>query len=455
MDKCLYKHIAVWFACLGAACGGPDYLSNEELMNPDTCMECHPKHYEEWSGSMHAYAADDPVFLAMNRRGQEETGGELGEFCVNCHAPMAVRTGATVDGLDLEDVPRHLKGVTCYFCHTVSAVEGTHNNPLVLADDGVMRGGISDPIANGTHRTAYSPLHDRNSQESSSMCGSCHDIVTPAGVHMERTFSEWQSTVFASENPLQHLSCSKCHMIGDVDGVVAEFEGAPLRKPKDHSFPGVDVALTDWPGKEAQLAGIERDLFAAVTPKLCADPPGPITFTYVLDNVFAGHMLPSGAAADRRAWVEVIAYDEQDQVLFRSGVVEEGQPVVELADQGDTQLWQLRDTLLGESGEPVHMFWDARDYRSDLLTPAVTNDPADPNYIHSVEHTYTLPAVPVRVTARMRIRPIGLDMIDDLIASDHLDPLYRDRIPTFDLAGTVLEWRTEHGLGCIDRNTDR
>ena len=24
---------------------------------------------------------------------------------------------------------------------------------------------------------------------------------------------------------------------------------------------------------------------------------------------------------------------------------------------------------------------------------------------------------------------------------------------TFDLTGTVLEWRTEHGLGCIDRTT--
>src|SRR5688572_9748953 len=100
-------------------------------MDPETCKTCHPKHYREWSGSMHAYASDDPVFLAMNARGQEEVA-TLGDFCVQCHAPMAVRTGATTDGLNLAELPRHLKGVTCYFCHTVSAVEGTHNNPLVL-----------------------------------------------------------------------------------------------------------------------------------------------------------------------------------------------------------------------------------------------------------------------------------------------------------------------------------
>ena len=52
------------------------------------CKDCHPKHYTQWSGSMHAYASDDPVFVAMNKRGQREA--QLGSFCLQCHAPMAV-----------------------------------------------------------------------------------------------------------------------------------------------------------------------------------------------------------------------------------------------------------------------------------------------------------------------------------------------------------------------------
>jgi hypothetical protein len=83
----------------------------------------------------------------MNARGQEETNGKLGELCVNCHAPMAVQEGATADGLDIDAVPKHLQGVTCYFCHNVERVLGTHNNPLVLANDVTMRGGLSKPAA--------------------------------------------------------------------------------------------------------------------------------------------------------------------------------------------------------------------------------------------------------------------------------------------------------------------
>ena len=63
---------------------------------------------------MHAYASTDPVFLAMNQRGQRETNGELGSFCVQCHAPMALRTGATTDGLNLKTLPEHLQGVTLF-----------------------------------------------------------------------------------------------------------------------------------------------------------------------------------------------------------------------------------------------------------------------------------------------------------------------------------------------------
>ena len=68
-------------------------LTADELLDPEACRECHPSHVQEWSGSMHAYAGDDPVFRAMNARGQRETEGALGDFCVQCHAPLALRLG--------------------------------------------------------------------------------------------------------------------------------------------------------------------------------------------------------------------------------------------------------------------------------------------------------------------------------------------------------------------------
>ncbi|HUH04520.1 MAG TPA: ammonia-forming cytochrome c nitrite reductase subunit c552, partial [Kofleriaceae bacterium] len=253
------KQVLVFVLVIAAAGCGDDgnLLSIDELMDPETCRDCHPKHFREWQGSMHAYAAEDPVFIAMNRRGQEETGGELGDFCVNCHAPMAVRLGLTTDGLNLDELPAHVKGVTCYFCHSVTEVAGDHNNPLVLANDGVLRGGLIDPVDNGVHKMAYSPLHASGSQESSAMCGSCHDIVTPAGVHLERTFSEWKESLFSKPHAMGGRSCNNCHM-PFVKGTAADFPGVPLRDVREHMFIGVDVALTEWPEKEAQLAGIAR-----------------------------------------------------------------------------------------------------------------------------------------------------------------------------------------------------
>ena len=105
----------------------PSYLGADAMMDPLTCEPCHGDHYAEWSGSMHAYASDDPVFLAMNARGQRETSGALGDFCVKCHAPMALRAGATTDGTNLATVPQKLKGVTCFFCHSIESVDGAHN----------------------------------------------------------------------------------------------------------------------------------------------------------------------------------------------------------------------------------------------------------------------------------------------------------------------------------------
>ncbi len=196
------------FAALLLLAGCPSFeLSVEQSWDPQACADCHPDHFREWSGSMHAYAAEDPLFLAMNRRGQEETDGELGSFCIDCHAPMAVRLGETVDGLNLDEVDDALKGVTCYYCHTVSAVEGDHNNPLVGAGDTTMRGGIADPLDNAAHPSQHSDLHDRRSLDSSALCGSCHDIVTPAGVALERTFAEWKETLFADPSNPSALSC--------------------------------------------------------------------------------------------------------------------------------------------------------------------------------------------------------------------------------------------------------
>ncbi|MBZ0234088.1 MAG: hypothetical protein K8M05_17290 [Deltaproteobacteria bacterium] len=451
--------LAVALALTALVACGDEPLPVEELMKPETCQQCHPNHFTEWSGSMHAYAADDPVFLALNKLGQEETNGELGGFCVQCHAPLALQLGLTTDGLNLADVPQWAKGVGCYTCHNVVEITGTHNNPLRLAMDQTMRGGLRDAVESPAHRTAYSPLVDAESQDSSAMCGTCHDIITPAGVHLERTFAEWQTTIFAQPDPRRHVSCASCHMVVSTD-VIAEGPGldVPLRPfgRREHTFAGIDVALTPWPETEAQLAAISRDLKGALLPRLCVLPADAGRIDYRLDNIGTGHMFPTGATADRRAWAEIIAYDAQDQIVFSSGVIPMNEPYTDPEHLGDPNLWALGTPARDADGQPTELFWRVAtiDHPGTLLPPAVTTDPMDPDFYHAVERSFPVPGLLAqiqRVTARVLIRPVPYALVEDLMASGHLELDVRPQIPTHLVEGSVLEW-TAGGDACVCPN---
>ncbi len=419
------------------ACGPS--LTEAELLDPAACQDCHPNAYAQWSGSMHAYAAEDPVFLAMNARGQEETGGELGAFCVDCHAPMAVRRGATTDGLNLDEVDEELKGVTCAFCHLADEVTGTHNSAIELGTRRLL-GGIADPASN-PHRGSYSPLHDRNDLRSSELCGSCHDIVTPAGVHLERTYAEWQASIF-SVDYVGKLTCSGCHMRGSQN-TAADAEGVPIRTVHDHSFPGVDVALTDFPQKAEQRALIEQELAGTLLIALCGRDMGGGEFELEvqLDNIGAGHSWPSGAVQDRRAWIEVQAF-EDDVLTWSSGTVPSDTAAV-AAQADDPQMVLLRESMFDEAGDEVHMFWEAATTQGNAIPgPLIGN----PGATHVVE-TWTIPGSPTRITAQMHIRPMGLEVLQDLVDSGHLDPAVSDQMPTFVLA-VPAEWTAADGFNC-------
>jgi hypothetical protein len=431
----------------GSGGADPAKLTTEELMDPEVCARCHAEHVKEWSGSMHAYAAEDPVFLAMNARGQRETQGALGDFCVKCHAPMAVRTKATTDGLNLAELPAKLRGVTCFFCHSVDAVQGAHDNPLTLASDGVMRGGFADPVPTGAHQAAYSPLLDRTVAASSSLCGSCHDIVAPLGAHLERTYAEWQGTLFAHAG--SQLTCSQCHMDGRT-GLAADAPGTKPRKVHGHGFPGVDLALTDFPEAATLAAAAQQSLDTTLQAALCvkgADSPG-ATIQVVLDNVGAGHLWPSGVAHDRRAWVEVQAFSK-GKVVYQSGVVADGESVVKLADP---DLWLMRECLFDPQQKPVDMFWEAASYETSQLPGPTTNVPTDPgyylthvfrNYPRPTSTPSSLATPPDRVTMRVRLIPVGLDVLDSLIASGDLKAEIKAKMPVFTLASTSLEWTAD------------
>ncbi len=445
---------------VGACTSEPPPGPRKELLDPAACAECHPTHYKQWLGSMHAYAADDPIFLAMNARGQRETGGTLGDFCVRCHAPVAVALGKTTDGLNLGELDASMKGVTCYFCHNVESVGDTHgsplaNNPLTLALDAVMRGEFSDPVENDFHDSKYSPLLDDYTLASGDMCGGCHDIVNGNGVHIERTHKEWKDSFYDDadpENPQLTTyygnTCARCHMYGSpMPEPIADYPGVKARVPRSHDLVGVDLALTNFPDAELgpelvarQIALMDAQRAPSVCAGLCVHPSdqGGQDVQVWLHNEAQGHAWPSGATQDRRAWLQLQAFAGADEI-FRSGVVGDAESIDAAAAQ-DPQLWIFRDVGRASSGEPTSMFWEITDYDTNLLPIAEKNGL---RYDRSTwrDRTWHIDEDFDRVAIQVNLRAIPFELVDELAAEQIFDAAeIKARIRTNVAASTAIEW---------------
>jgi hypothetical protein len=449
----------VLFILALAACGDEPKYTVEKLQNPETCKECHPKHYEQWSGSMHAYAADDPVFVAMNKRGQRDTNGELGDFCLTCHAPLALQldgvTGATYDPAALRPETR---GITCFFCHNVEQVTDDHNAPIELAMDQTMRGGARNPVDNPAHHSKYDAELMASKTNKSTMCGACHDLITsaPALVHLERSFKEWKESIWSQDDPEAFLpqTCSNCHMF-PTTGIIADNPDLSVKSREngfhEHMWPAIDRALTPFPEMDQQLAGIKRDLADSVgikgpKPRNSNETPGGICLTenqYIdvrIDSFSVGHMFPSGAAQDRRMWLHVVVYDANGTIIFERGKLDTGVDPEQSTDMTincvpPTNLLvpsfcgSFYDRTFKSDGTPAHFFWDVASYQSFLIRPATTRDVNAAGYDHSTTVRYPIGNVLYnatdRVEATLLMRPLPFEMLRELEQSGDLDPSVR------------------------------
>jgi hypothetical protein len=145
----------------------------------------------------------------------------------------------------------------------------------------------------------------------------------------------------------------------------------------------------------------------------------------------------------------VIAY-QGGNVIYQSGVVADGTAVT--AVKNDPDLWLLRDCMSDAQGRPVSMFWQAASTEGNELAVLATFNGTDPRFYqtHIVQRFprdgSKLAQMADRVTLRLRLQPVGIDVLQDLVASQDLDAGVIAAMPTFDvsLAGPTqpaqLEW---------------
>lgn len=412
-----------------------------QLPSSSGCAGCHAREFEEWAGSLHAIADRDLPYEATVEANEDlnRNGAEQARFCEGCHAPAELLSGRTNRLVAVAPAEALGEGVSCIACHTAThanPVEG--NGALTVALDRAERarqepGGaalLADPRA---HLAAYRAPDTAALMRSADLCGACHteayDLSMSKAVtrqDVQSTFVEWRDSWYAG----QGITCQDCHMAPDPAAQVMAIRAGRLEKPARHAhrFVGanhllVDAGLGDrlmvlrgglLPGVDsamnrATLAEQARQTAALLRAAAALDWRGAqptatgLHVEIAVQNLGAGHNLPTGVSDQKHIWLEVVVTDAAGATVFRSGGAAERLG----AEDPDTVAW-------------IEHFLDAHGGRiTSHLTFATAEvvwmrRPIPPRGEDVVGYDIALPAAapgPFRLTARLFYRVALPDLL--------------------------------------------
>ena len=250
-------------------------------------------------------------------------------------------------------------------------------NVAVLSDpEGPTQGPFEDPAAR---------RHGVETNEfltSSEFCGTCHDVRLPFDdvvadepfQRLENLFTEWENSPYnVPGDPQATTTCQDCHMSEFPEKPPGTYErrkvaesGVVDRKHANHEFTAVSVPLSAEFAPYVDKAEAKRQAMLQAACELSLDGTrklrageGTLEIAVEIENVGAGHNVPSGFSQEREVWVEIVVQDEQG-TLFERGVV------------GDTEDLAHRKWTL-DPDRADELFYDVEDGdEPDLLV--FTND---------------------------------------------------------------------------------
>lgn len=244
-----------------------DLFSENRYPSANTCATCHPKHYEEWSVSQHAYAQLSPIYMSMQMTINKLTSSTNGDFCMRCHNQVGMNMGESIFTSNLDRHPTSREGITCVVCHRVNKNYGKISGRVALKEGGLLSP-VYGPSGNAELKRVLSKpqeyrvvtekgkpgrqIHTKAERffalSSPGFCGSCHDVTLFNGFRLEEAFAEYKRSPAARKG----VTCQDCHM-GKVQGVASGYEHGPAaivgdvptkpRKLTNHFFAGPDYSL--------------------------------------------------------------------------------------------------------------------------------------------------------------------------------------------------------------------
>jgi nitrate/TMAO reductase-like tetraheme cytochrome c subunit len=256
------------------------------------CAACHGAIHKAWQASAKAKSWTNPVFQWGLADARKTQGDAVAARCVACHAPLASGAPGGEDAVAQE-------GMTCNFCHNVSAVEASPkpaSYTLDKSDPNLMRGPYADAEPGSAHGAAYHETFTK-----AEFCASCHWGQKENGLIIDATYPQWKASRAAASGK----QCQDCHMPS------APGKASPLAKK---SRPAVAAHAFMGPRTPGGLDSVAT---------LAAQVEGG-RLKLTITNRRAGHSLPGGGHSMRAITLEVVFTSATGKELSRAEVASYG-----------------------------------------------------------------------------------------------------------------------------------
>lgn len=358
---------------------------------------CHEQITAEWEVSAHRYAAEDPFFRAVQVAMANEKGAASTRYCAGCHDPISLFAGTKdLHSDELTNKMGLTEGVSCISCHSITQIDERGNadykiEPPVRYMFELHEGDVAKWISDFLIR-AYPQQHinsfDRSLFKSSEYCSSCHkqfidEQINQVGwVQLQNQYDPWrESHWFTEGNPISTIECRECHMplVDSYDPSSGDhmdynrspddgkhrshrFLGSNQFVPKVLGLPGADehvMKIEQWLRGEYEIPEIDDKWESGpAIPVILVTPDSvnagnELQMDILITNSKAGHDFPTGPLDIIQSWIEIIAKDQNDRILFSSGTLDEDYFI-------EPGSFIFRAEPVDQYGNPIdrHNLWD-------------------------------------------------------------------------------------------------
>ncbi len=367
----------------------------EEWINSAVCETCHSAMFEQWADSNHRLmSGSNPYYSVLEDIAGATEGESFRAWCSGCHNPERVLSGLpfrTRTNHMFEKQGASLKqalargqhgpdeGTGCLFCHRITKLEDAGGNAAMTVNlkdreqyvfehnDNAALNWLGDSQINAkpaVHKASYlQPFY-----KDELYCKACHNEFSPGlGAMIVDTWGEWEASSYnRPDNPEQHRGCIDCHMHGDISKIGEKLpgystDGGPLKENVvTHQFTGANHFLVGLRNQTLEKMSIELLKSSASLEQSLSDH----RLTVRVNNIGAGHALPTGVADFREFWLQVRVTDAKGRELLSSGYLDEAGNV-----EPDARMFMK---VFGDkAGKPVGLlFWRYEKLLSDTRIPA-------------------------------------------------------------------------------------